>query len=77
MPDYINIEDLPGGPRNRKYPWDEWAAIPEGKALEVTKVLDAVAPHIFCAGGAGMAGRRGLRLSYRGERAFVFREKRP
>ena len=74
MPDYIDIEDIPGGP-HRKYPWGEWAAIPEGKALEVTEVLDGVAPHIFCAGGVGMAERRGLKLSYRGKRVFIRKEK--
>ena len=74
MPDYIDIDDIPVG-HNRKYPWEEWAAIPEGKALEVTKFLNGRTPQSFCAGNAGMAEKRGLKLSYRDKRVFLRKEK--
>ena len=76
MPEYIDIKDIPVGMK-QKYPWAEWEATPEGKALEVTKFLNGRTPQSFCAGNAGMAEKRGLKLSYRGERVYVRREKQP
>lgn len=76
MPEYIDIEDIPSGARSR-YPWDEWANIPEGKAIEVTKLLNGQPPGNFTAGNRHTAQDRGLRLMKRGERAYVLKEKQP
>lgn len=41
---YIDISEIPVSTRTRKYPYQEWAAIPPGKALEVTELLDGRKP---------------------------------
>lgn len=40
MMDYIDIEEIPTSNRTGKFPYQEWVAIPPGKALEVTELLD-------------------------------------
>ena len=78
MPDYIDIEDIPGhGNLGGKYPWEEWANIPEGKALEVTEFLNGSPSSGFTAGNRHTAQAYGLRLMKRGERAYVVKEKQP
>ena len=78
MPDYIDLKDIPGaGERKRKYPWGEWAAIPEGKALEVTEFLDGQSTNSFCASNRLMAHQRSLRLTTRNGRVFIIKEKQP
>lgn len=76
MPEYLDIEDLPGPKgRNRKYPWDEWAAIPEGKMIEVSEHLNGRSPQSFCAGNRNMAKQRGLSLRMRAGRVYILREE--
>lgn len=77
MSKYISVDDIPGnaGKRNR-YPYDEWVKIPDGKAVEVTELLDGVkiqsarnAIHQYIS-----VHRLPLRTVSRGERLFIVRD---
>ena len=78
MSKYIDVDDIPGAgtSRRNKYPYDEWLAIPDGRAVEITELLDGVKivnvratlhQHI-------RANRLPLRIVSRGERLFILKD---
>ena len=74
----MDIKDIPAHAGSKsKYPWAEWAKIPEGKALEVTEFLNGRTAQQLCAGCRPQALRHGLIFRQRGERVFLFKEKQP
>ncbi len=74
--DYIKVEDLPESARGRppSLPWEQWAKIPEGMALEIDcdgRVPKTVANSLGCS--LRRKPERGLGAMKRKERVFVVR----
>lgn len=72
---YVDIDSLPLMHRGAtRWPYDEWANIPTGKALEVTELLDGRKPRQSPPYRVALE-RRGLIAVVRGSRLWVARPK--
>lgn len=72
---YIDISELQPTTWTRKYPWDEWAKLPPGKALDIT---DLVSEAVISSGGTGIRGTaasRGLKIMAQKKRIYVYRPR--
>lgn len=76
--DYIDISEIPGRPGAKpKWPYDEWAKIPPGRALEVTDLLDGTPPRSLAVAVKSYWRRHdlGLVCMIRNDRAWIARPK--
>ncbi len=77
MKGYIDVSEIPGYHREVKYPYSEWAAIPQGRALEITSLADGRKPANMASAISIMSKAKGLGLVVvrRGDRVWIARPK--
>lgn len=76
---YIDISEIPIAERGRKYPYDDWTAIPEGQAVEITHLVSGGLSPTNVSGAINIQSKKrglGLAAMRRGDRVWIARPRK-